>query len=60
MSTHCHWCIGGMIAVEPGGSLRYRGPDCNGTGRIVTDEELDHETEVDLAEDLAAEKGVTP
>ena len=49
-----------MIAVDPGGSLRYRCPDCNGTGRIVTDEELDHETEVDLAEDLAAEKGVTP
>ena len=48
--VRCKWCNGrGTIAVEPGNSLCYRCPDCDGTGRFVPEDEEDEpeETEED-------------
>jgi DnaJ-class molecular chaperone len=44
----CKWCSGrGTISVEPGGSLCYRCPDCNGTGKIIPDEDEAEDAEGD-------------
>lgn len=59
MSARCRWCHGdGAISVERGSSLRYRCPDCNGSGLRFSVAELDHDRAVDLADDLAAEQAV--
>jgi hypothetical protein len=43
----CRWCRGrGWEAAEPGSSLRWACPDCEGTGIELEDEE-DEETEED-------------
>lgn len=37
----CKWCTNGRIAVEPGSSLTYACPDCQGTGRVLVPEPPD-------------------
>ena len=35
----CPHCRYGAIEVEPGSSLKYPCPDCEGTGRVIEEEE---------------------
>lgn len=47
----CRWCGGrGSISVD-GGSLRYRCPDCDGTGRepLPTDSDSDSDSSSETA-----------
>lgn len=61
MSARCRWCHGdGAISVEPGSTLRYRCPDCTGTGTLLSKDELESERAQDRRDDLAAEEEAKP
>ncbi len=51
----CQWCHGtGGISVERSGPLKYRCPDCDGSGRELPPEEESEEMEADEARELEA------